>query len=102
MGRRSGTASGGGAAPTKENEAELGCGVAVALSFDCERELTTIEPLVNGQQSITLVCDGADGVVNKLKSLGAALASRRARTVLLDGRFALQQACASIAIDPIE
>ena len=72
------------------------------MSFDCERELTTIEPLVNGQQSITLVCDGADGVVNKLKSLGAVSTSLRARTVLPDGRFALQQACASIAIDPIE
>ena len=80
------------------NEAESDWSSADALSCDCERELTTIDPLVKGQQLITPEGTGADGIDSKFSSDDEAFDSLRA--VFFDERFALQQACASIDIDP--
>jgi hypothetical protein len=69
---------------------------ANASSFDCDRDATTIEPVVSGQQLIALLCTGG-GTVNSVNSLGFDCVAGADRFAPL--RFALQQACASIAPD---
>ncbi|HEV8138900.1 MAG TPA: hypothetical protein VGP81_03955 [Pyrinomonadaceae bacterium] len=68
---------------------------ADASSFDCDRDATTIEPLVSGQQLIALLCAG--GTANSVNSLGFDCVAEADRFAPL--RFALQQACASIDPD---
>jgi hypothetical protein len=66
---------------------------ADASSFDCERDATTIEPVVSGQQLIALLRTGS-GIANSLRLDCVAEADRFAPL-----RFALQHACASIEPD---
>ena len=51
-----------------KREAEAAGSITVARSLDCDRELTTIEPLIKGQQFMTPVWLGVDGVVSKFSS----------------------------------
>jgi len=69
---------------------------AVASSFDVDRDATTIEPVVSGQQLIALLCTGA-GIANCVISLPLDCATELDRFAPL--RLALQQACASIEPD---
>ena len=69
---------------------------AGALSFDCERDATTIEPLVNGQQLIAPLGAGA-GIVNSVNSLLLGHFTECVRFSALC--FALQHSCASIDAD---
>jgi hypothetical protein len=69
---------------------------AEPLSFDWEREATTIEPLVKGQQFMASLCVG----VGKLNCVNSGLIVRFADCVRLSALcFALQQACAPIDPD---
>ena len=78
------------------SEEELAGAKAGALSFDSEREATTIEPLVNGQQLIAPL--GAEvGIVNSVNSLLLGQLTECVR--FSDLCFALQHSCASIAPD---
>ena len=77
-------------------EEESACARAGALSFDCEREATTIEPLVNGQQLIAPLGAGA-GIVNSVSSLLLGHFTEGVRFSALC--FALQHSCAFIAPD---
>jgi len=63
------------------------CGRVGTSSFDVDRDATTIEPLVSGQQFIALLCTGS-GMLNCMNSLGeSAEADRFTRF-----RFASQHA----------
>jgi hypothetical protein len=68
---------------------------AGASSFDVDRDATTIEPLVSGQQFIALLCSGS-GIVNCVNSTGVDSADAD-RFALF--RFALQHAWPSIEPD---
>jgi hypothetical protein len=77
------------------SEEELVSALSQALSFVCDREATTIEPLVNGQQLIAPAGAG-DGIVNSRRLMSIACA---ACFGVNDLCLALQHACASIAAD---
>jgi hypothetical protein len=70
--------------------------VSQALSFVCDREATTIEPLVNGQQLIA-PAGADDGIVNSRRLMSIACCA--ACFGVNDLCLALQHACASIAAD---
>jgi len=75
------------------SEEESAGAKAGALSFDCERDATTIEPLVNGQQLITPFGAGV-GILNSVNSL---LLGRFTECVRFSALcFALQHSSASI------
>jgi hypothetical protein len=78
----------------------LASSVAVVSSLDCDRDVTTIEPLVSGQQFMTPLGAGVEGVVSRFKSEAGAGDRSCEATALFVDRLALQQACPSIDIEP--
>jgi len=82
---------------TTRSEEELDTSETVARSFDCDREVTTMQPLVSGQQLIAPDCVGAVGktasFVRRKRSLLSTLVECDYH---LRSMFGLQQACESI------
>lgn len=72
------------------------CATCDTPSLVCERDATTIEPLVNGQQLIASPCAGAGSMTCVNSRLKGSLAATECfRTLCL----ALQHACEFIAAD---
>ena len=76
--------------------AEFICDKAGTSSFDVDRDATTIEPLVSGQQLIALLCTG-EGSAKCAISPGLDCVAALDRLAPL--RLALQHECPSIELD---